>query len=387
MALTAGEQRRLEKALASAFDWPTLRELVRNELGEELMSVVETIQAAEGQRRTTQLVLAAFAAAPDDPDLRAFLLEPAVLEVTRAAGAAGCTWEEIADVLWLAAASAHEAEPTARAASPEAAPEPAPPTGPPGPGQPPPETPGTAQAGATPARDAPPAAKVYAPSLPTLPPSARGGGVPLGVPGVRALPDPLQLSRSLRPLKQRTPSRVAREMDEAATVDRVASEGVWLPLMRPAWERRFDLALVTDATPSMAVWSKNLRELRLLLEHLGAFRDVRLWRLTTDAAPEAPLVLHAERRAPRTSRGSWPALTASGSSWWSATVSGGPGGTGGCATCWSRGDRSGRWRSCSHCRRRPGNKRAWAVRGSSRSGPPRAGSPIGRCAWNCSARR
>jgi subtilisin family serine protease len=85
-------------------------------------------------------------------------------------------------------------------------------------------------------------------------------------------------------------------MDEAATVDRVASEGVWLPLMRPAWERRFDLALVTDATPSMAVWSQNLRELRLLLEQLGAFRDVRLWRLTTDAAPEAPLVLHAEHR-------------------------------------------------------------------------------------------
>src|SRR5262249_53763960 len=161
-----------------------------------------------------------------------------------------CTWEEIADVLWLAAVSAREARPTVRAASPEAAPEPAPYRGTPGTGQPPPETPGSARDGATPARDAPPAAKVYAPSLPALPPSARGGGVPLGVPGVRALPDPLQLSRSLRPLKQRTPSRVDREMDEAATVDRVASEGVWLPLMRPAWERRFDLALVTDATPS-----------------------------------------------------------------------------------------------------------------------------------------
>jgi hypothetical protein len=188
VALTAGERRRLEQALARAFDWPTLREWVRDELGEELRSVVETIQAAEGQRRTTQLILAAFAAAPEDPDLRAMLLEPAVLEVTRAAGAAGCTWEEIADVLWLAAASAREAEPTARAASPEAAAEPAPPTGSPRPGQPPPETPGTARAGTTPGRDAPPAAQVYAPSLPALPPSARGGGVPLGVPGCERCP-------------------------------------------------------------------------------------------------------------------------------------------------------------------------------------------------------
>src|SRR5262249_19231795 len=41
----------------------------------------------------------------------------------------------------------------------------------------------------------------------------------------------------------------------------------------------FDIALVIEDTPTAVIWQQTIRELTLLLERQGSFRDVRLWRL------------------------------------------------------------------------------------------------------------
>jgi hypothetical protein len=78
-------------------------------------------------------------------------------------------------------------------------------------------------------------------------------------------------------------SRSVVVLDEGETVQRVAAEGIWIPSLRPAPERWLSLSLVVDESPSMAMWHRPVADLRRLLEHHGAFRDVRTWGLTGGA--------------------------------------------------------------------------------------------------------
>jgi len=97
------------------------------------------------------------------------------------------------------------------------------------------------------------------------------------VPAVAALGNQLELARALRPLKRRAPSRLLVEVDENATVSRVADERVWIPVLRPAATRWLELAVVVDGYESMAIWRQVIREFRAILEGLGAFSDIRFW--------------------------------------------------------------------------------------------------------------
>jgi glucoamylase len=106
-----------------------------------------------------------------------------------------------------------------------------------------------------------------------------------------ALPGARGLGNALRPLKRRLPSGTAWVLDEAATAEQAASQGLWGPVLRPALTRWLDLALVIDQSPSMAVWERTVAELRRLLERHGSFRDVRTWQLDTDGDAA---VLHPE---------------------------------------------------------------------------------------------
>ncbi len=91
------------------------------------------------------------------------------------------------------------------------------------------------------------------------------GGLPFQAPAATTLPGALALGHALRPLKRRVPSATAVVLDEEATVDRVADEGIWAPVVRPELTRWLDLALVIDQSPSMAVWARTVEELRSLL--------------------------------------------------------------------------------------------------------------------------
>ena len=90
--------------------------------------------------------------------------------------------------------------------------------------------------------------------------------------------------------------------DEAATVRRAADCDIWIPVLRPAPARPFEMALVIDGAITMAAWHETLREFRLVLERLGAFFDVRAWRLHAAPGPEGSLTLAPEGGNPRVRR-------------------------------------------------------------------------------------
>lgn len=104
--------------------------------------------------------------------------------------------------------------------------------------------------------------------------------VPLG----RALPNRLSLMRSLRPLRQRWPSRQALELDEERTVEataelRNARSNAIYPKFLAQSERWFDVDVVCEDDAAIELWDDVLRDFSQMLRDTGAFRQVRLWRL------------------------------------------------------------------------------------------------------------
>ncbi|WP_265592684.1 SAV_2336 N-terminal domain-related protein [Verrucomicrobium sp. BvORR034] len=123
----------------------------------------------------------------------------------------------------------------------------------------------------------------------SAPKGQKGGTLPLRVPTARAIPDALNMARALRPLMQRVASRVNSEIDEEATVKLTAEQRIWHPVLIPAKSRWLNVTLMLDTHGSMEIWHQASKELRHILEHQGAFRDVRTWTLTSNAdAPKPP---------------------------------------------------------------------------------------------------
>ncbi|GIH25085.1 hypothetical protein Aph01nite_33950 [Acrocarpospora phusangensis] len=111
------------------------------------------------------------------------------------------------------------------------------------------------------------------------PAGSRMTGRPVRLPEAPGLTGGRDLQHAVRPLRRRVPSHRRLTFDENATVAFIASTGLWLPVQRPAPERWFEVALVVDTSPSMALWRVAAAELHTLLSGTGAFRDVRTWYL------------------------------------------------------------------------------------------------------------
>ena len=110
-----------------------------------------------------------------------------------------------------------------------------------------------------------------------------GGNQDLAIrlPNARSLQEPLPLARALRPLFRRV-SSTNMVLDEAATIERIAEEQLWTPVLKPDLEPWLELALVVDESKSMLLWQQTIRELQSLLERYGIFRDVRTWGMVID---------------------------------------------------------------------------------------------------------
>src|SRR5207248_2859039 len=90
----------------------------------------------------------------------------------------------------------------------------------------------------------------------------------------------LNLARALRPFHKRRPSRQRQELDELRTVETTAELGGYLlPVFRPLNERWFDVDVVLEDDPAIALWRDTMRDFCQMLGDTGAFRDVRSWRL------------------------------------------------------------------------------------------------------------
>ncbi|GAA0591511.1 SAV_2336 N-terminal domain-related protein [Actinomadura livida] len=186
----------------------------------------------------------------------------------------------IADALWLAATAPAPDESTDRS-PPAREPNSSPPqlaktetsTGPaPDPGS---------------AHDTPPAGDDAVPTPPkpaeTTPNLGSRAGRKVNVRTAGALSSPLALARSLRPFKRPRSDGRRSHLDIDATITAYARTWTLIPQFRPAPERWFELGLVVDSSPSMAVWDEAVAEFTSLLHQLGAFRRIRTWRISAES--------------------------------------------------------------------------------------------------------
>jgi hypothetical protein len=112
--------------------------------------------------------------------------------------------------------------------------------------------------------------------------SQHGGGLAISVPDARSLRESLELARSLKPLLQRVARGWSNDLDEAATIDRIVNDRLWLPVLKPNLEAWLDLVLVVDESVSMQIWQRTISELQRILAHYGVFRDVRTYSLVIE---------------------------------------------------------------------------------------------------------
>jgi len=115
-------------------------------------------------------------------------------------------------------------------------------------------------------------------------------GLPIQVQAAPALPNPRNIGRSLRPLMRKVPSLTRSQLDEIATVNRIAERDIWMPILKPSPERWFDLELVIEASPFSFIWQDTLDEFQHLLERQGAFRHVRTWYVKESGTGQPRLV-------------------------------------------------------------------------------------------------
>ncbi|WP_324604885.1 FxSxx-COOH system tetratricopeptide repeat protein [Streptomyces xylophagus] len=89
-----------------------------------------------------------------------------------------------------------------------------------------------------------------------------------------------RLARALHRLTRRVPSWVTRELDEETTAERGIVDGLWMPYLRPALTSAFDLVLLIDDAPTMWIWQDTADQVVEAAEQSGAFRSVRVARVT-----------------------------------------------------------------------------------------------------------
>jgi hypothetical protein len=112
--------------------------------------------------------------------------------------------------------------------------------------------------------------------------SRRSPASAIRIPAFPALPNKLDVSRSLRPLNRRVPARGRLSLAEDATAAAFGETRMIVPVWRPATERWLQIDLVVDTSVSMTIWQQTVAEFRSLIEYLGAFRDVRTWAINGD---------------------------------------------------------------------------------------------------------
>ncbi len=118
-----------------------------------------------------------------------------------------------------------------------------------------------------------------------------GTALPVNIPEAFALRNRREISRSLRSLMRKVPSKLRWVMDEEATTAQIAETHTWSPVVVPEPERWLELAIVVEVTNLFEVWRETIAELCHVMERQGAFRDVRTWQLKLNEKDKLELFL------------------------------------------------------------------------------------------------
>ena len=111
--------------------------------------------------------------------------------------------------------------------------------------------------------------------------------LPIKLPDTGIFRNTLQLGRLAKPLKKKINSRIVQELDIKETVRRSAELStpqfpIYFPVLTPKKEHWLDVALLIEDSESMILWQSLLKEVREFLENLGAFRDIKCYRIKWD---------------------------------------------------------------------------------------------------------
>lgn len=202
-------------------------------------------------------------------------------------------WQELADAVWLSAYWIRAGRPvTADSTAPDVAapdgptPAPAPPSRPPDEQSVPRSDEGAAEPPSfSPDPEGPEHIHL---GLPVLPRPGSGGPGPNG--------RSAGLARALHRLARQVPSRDGVRLDEEVTAERGVFDELWMPWFRPAEATAFDLVILVDDAPTMAIWGEETANLTAAAEHSGAFRAVRTVKVLVPFAGE-PRLRWASSRA------------------------------------------------------------------------------------------
>ncbi|MET9385899.1 FxSxx-COOH system tetratricopeptide repeat protein [Streptomyces sp. NPDC002928] len=195
-------------------------------------------------------------------------------------------WQELADAVWLSAYWIRTGRPTRTDSEPAdsgeragSTPAPAPPGRPPDEQYRPPDFDGTApQPSFTPDPEGTERIRL---GRPVFSRSGQGGAAPNG--------RSAGLARALHRLARQVPSHDAVQLDEEVTAERGVFDELWMPWFRPADATAFDLVILVDDAPTMAVWGEETANLSAAAEHSGAFRAVRTVKVVVPPAGEPRL--------------------------------------------------------------------------------------------------
>jgi CheY-like chemotaxis protein/putative methionine-R-sulfoxide reductase with GAF domain len=132
----------------------------------------------------------------------------------------------------------------------------------------------------------------------------KGKASPVAIPAASPLSGRLALSRSLRPFRQRWLSRRDFDIDEQLTVEKTAELSHYMyPVFKSRLERWFDVSVIVEDEPAVAVWTDTLYFFSQMLKDTGAFQDVRLWHfrfpsiVSTDGAADSGAFLETSAGA------------------------------------------------------------------------------------------
>lgn len=98
-----------------------------------------------------------------------------------------------------------------------------------------------------------------------------------------------ELARALHRLSRQVPSYDAVQLDEDATAERGIFDELWLPTFRPADATAFELVILVDEAPTMAIWREETATLIAAAEYSGAFRAVRTVKVVVPRSGEPML--------------------------------------------------------------------------------------------------
>jgi hypothetical protein len=102
----------------------------------------------------------------------------------------------------------------------------------------------------------------------------------------------LTVERAMRPLRSKRPNKHRRQMDEEETAILSGIAGLPIPILKPTPDRWLHITLITEVSPTMAVWQETAAQLKGLFARAASPASLRSMSMTWQ--PQRGITLRTE---------------------------------------------------------------------------------------------